>query len=197
MFEYLFGRICFIYSDYLVLDVNGIGYKIFVSNINDININDKIKIYVHQVVKDNDILLYGFLTLKEKYLFQKLLTVSGIGPKNAISILKKNNFNKIISAIYNNDVEYLIKIPGIGKKTAQQIILDLKDKLRDFYDENIISDNLLDNKDNILFKESILALKSLGYNNYEIDSIKEKLRSLNAHDINEYLKFGLKLLNNK
>ena len=197
MFEYLTGIITAIYPDYLVLDVNGIGYKIFVSNINDININDKIKIYVHQVVKDNDILLYGFLTLKEKYLFQKLLTVSGIGPKNAISILKKNNFNKIISAIYNNDVEYLIKIPGIGKKTAQQIILDLKDKLRDFYDENIISDNLLDNKNNILFKESILALKSLGYNNYEIDSIKEKLRSLNAHDINEYLKFGLKLLNNK
>ena len=125
MYEYLIGTITQVFPAYIVVENNGIGYPFRFKS----DETKQEKIYLHQIVRENEIVLYGFSDFNEKQLFLKLISVSGIGPKSALAILANEDHNGFVSAVNNDDDAYLTKFPGIGKKTAKQIILDLKGKL--------------------------------------------------------------------
>lgn len=131
MYEYISGRLETIYPTAIVVENNEIGYLIFVPNPYrlQVSLHQKVKLLVHQVIREDSHTLYGFLTIEEKDLFKQLVSVSGIGPKSALSILASDDHEGLIKAVQSADVTYLTRFPGVGKKTAQQIILDLKDKL--------------------------------------------------------------------
>jgi Holliday junction DNA helicase RuvA len=131
MIDYLRGLITFIESDYIVIDVNGMGYRVFCANPYAFQGGSEAEkqVFIHYHVREDAILLFGFADRAEQSLFRKLLDVSGIGPRVALGILSGGRPEALIAAIYNEDLAYLTRLPGIGKKTAQRMILDLKDKL--------------------------------------------------------------------
>ena len=183
MYGYIKGKVSEIKSKYIVLENNNIGYEIVVGNPFSYVVSDKeIMIYTYYLVKEDSISLYGFSSSEEKDLFLTLISVSGIGPKSAMSIITGASVNEIVNAINNKDVLFLKKFPGIGLKASQQIILDLSGKLDlRLEDSNTQNSCVLE------------ALESLGYNKKdvirvlkEIDTtkedslvIKEALRKLN------------------
>lgn len=159
MISFLVGTIEEKYENTLVLDVNGVGYELQISNNSLValpDINETTKVYTYLHVKEDGIALFGFATQEEKGIFMKLITVSGVGPKMAISILSGMKISDLIVAISREDVSLLAKIKGLGKKTAERICLELKDKisavgygtdlfnykenLDNFYDENALND---------------------------------------------------------
>ena len=131
MYEYLTGLVTVVAPQYIVVDVNGVGYKLLVANPYRYQENrtKKVQVYVYQAVREDNISLFGFTDQNEKNLFMQLINVSGIGPKSALAILANPDHQGLVDAITNNNVSYLTKFPGIGKKTASQIVLDLRDKL--------------------------------------------------------------------
>ena len=128
MYSYIKGIIVDLAKDYIVIDNNGIGYMLYVSNPYQFTKGKEYLVYVYQQVKEDGILLFGFKTKEEKELFLKLILVKGIGCKTAIGILATGDVNAIISAIESKNIAYLKRIPGIGPKAAQQIVLDLQGK---------------------------------------------------------------------
>lgn len=159
MISFLVGTIEEKYENTLVLDVNGVGYELQISNNSLValpNANETTKVYTYLHVKEDGIALFGFATQEEKGIFMKLITVSGVGPKMAISILSGMKISDLIVAISREDVSLLSKIKGLGKKTAERVCLELKDKisvagygtdlfnykekLDNFYDENALND---------------------------------------------------------
>lgn len=199
MYEYLRGVITKVTPYYIVVDVNGVGYQVYVANPFKYEEDEHAeqKVFVYQAVRDNDISLYGFKNSSEKQLFLKLLDVSGIGPKSALAILANDDNRGLINAINSDDDGYLTKFPGIGKKTAKQIILDLKGKLSDV-DSNMLTgqDNLdLDlNASSPYLKESLEALRALGYTKTEVKRISKKLEKYDGKSTDDYLRQGLRLL---
>ena len=197
MFAYVKGSLEEISSTYVVVDVQGIGYKIFMSNmsINDIGeLGQIVKIHTHYYVREDNISLYGFLTREELKMFELLLSVSGVGAKSAITMLSNITPAGFACAIISNNVALLKKIPGIGPKTAQRIILELKDKLK--------NQDLVDKKENISKKvaindeeldEAISALQVLGYNKKDIEKVFEKL-DISELKLEDIIKLGLKHL---
>ncbi|WP_416198140.1 MAG: Holliday junction branch migration protein RuvA [Sporanaerobacter sp.] len=183
MYDYIIGEIVEIREDYLVLDNNGIGYKIYTSKNSLSNLVDKerVKVYIYFNLREDGIFLYGFLTKEELSMFELLLLVSKIGPKIGIGILSTLSTNEIKLAILNNDVDSLCKAPGIGKKTANRIILELKDRI----DDNINIDDTLDFVDNSDIDEAINALVALGYTKKEVDEVlcKIDIKDLTTEDI--------------
>jgi len=133
MFAYIKGTLEYKCSDYLIVEANGIGYKIFTS-ISTIEtagrVGEQVKIYTYLHVREDIINLYGFLTQEELGMFELLISVSGIGPKAAISVLSSISPSKFGLAVITDDIKTLTKAPGIGNKTAQRIILELKDKIK-------------------------------------------------------------------
>ena len=152
--------------DYVLIDVNGIGYRINFYHPNALTVGKEMTIYTYQNVREDEISLFGFLTLQEYDLFIKLISVKGLGPKNACNILSRESVENIISAIENGDVEFMKRMPGIGNKTASQIILDLKGKL---VEEIAIGNESLN--------EVVDALKTFGYKMQEIKPIIKKLEN--------------------
>lgn len=131
MIDYLRGRLAVREMDYVVIDVQGVGYQVFCSNPFGISAREgeEVTLFTHYHVREDAHLLFGFATREEQTLFRKLIEVSGIGPKVALGILAGGRPDAVIAAIQQENVGFLTKLPGIGKKTAQRIILDLKDKL--------------------------------------------------------------------
>jgi holliday junction DNA helicase RuvA len=125
----LTGLIKHIELDSVVIEVNGVGYQMFVSHPEQFTLNETITVYTHQVVREDDIYLIGFLNIDEKNIFLQLLSVKGIGPKTAIGALQATTPEQLQQAIINTDIAYLKKLPGIGPKAASQIVLDLKGQL--------------------------------------------------------------------
>lgn len=202
MYEYIVGRITAVTPYYVVLENNGVGFQLFVANPFRYQIDEQQqRIYVYQVVRDNDISLFGFKDRAEKQLFLKLLSVSGIGPKSALAILANDDHNGLVTAINSDDDGYLTKFPGIGKKTAKQIILDLKGKMDDveitsgFVGQQGLN---LDLKAEVPYlEESVAALLALGYTKTEVNKIIKKLKTFDGQSTDEYLRYALKLLMNK
>ncbi|GFR38886.1 Holliday junction ATP-dependent DNA helicase RuvA [Insulibacter thermoxylanivorax] len=172
MIDYVRGTIAYIESDYAVVDVNGIGYQVYVSNPYALlNQDSDVVLYTHQHVREDAILLYGFPTREEQRLFRKLLEVSGIGPKVALGILAGGRPEALVVAIQREDIAYLTRLPGVGKKTAQRMILDLKDKLDSFSDV-IVKEELpaVPATDTASpWQEAKEALLALGYREAEAD----------------------------
>jgi Holliday junction DNA helicase RuvA len=129
MYATIQGIVTSIEPTHIVVENQGIGYLILTPNPYASSLNDHVKMYVHHYVKEDINALYGFKEIEYKHMFLKLINVSGIGPKSALSILATDDLKGLIQAIELADVNYLKKYPGIGPKSAQQIILDLKGKL--------------------------------------------------------------------
>ena len=190
MFSYIKGALEVKSSGFIVIDVNGIGFKIFMSE-NSINkleyIGKNVKVYTYMNVKEDDISLYGFNTNEELRMFELLIGVSGIGAKTAVAILSDIEPSTFALSVISDDVNRLTKLPGIGKKSAQRIILELKDKLKN---ENVnvkaeaetIKTEIEDTQNK---NEAIDALKVLGYRNTEIEKALEKvdIKELSVEDI--------------
>lgn len=181
MYSYIKGIIKEIDPKYIVVENNGIGYLIIVANPFSFSLEEAIKIYVYQNVKEDLIELYGFKTKAEKDLFLKLISVSGIGPKSALSILAYGSVDEIIFAIESRNDSYLKKFPGIGAKASQQIILDLSGKLS--YNSSVSSINPKLN-------DVTEALIALGYSKKELDKVVSKLDTNKS--VEELIKDALK-----
>ncbi|HIT43957.1 TPA: Holliday junction branch migration protein RuvA [Candidatus Avacholeplasma faecigallinarum] len=166
MYGYIIGKITKITPKFIICENNGIGYLLIVSNPYNFKLNDEYKIHTYQYVREDIIDLYGFQTEEEKELFLKLISVSGIGPKSALSMLASGKVSEIIKAIEDRNDAYLRKFPGIGAKASQQIILDLRGKLS-FTDELLVPNSKLDDVEG--------ALLALGYNKKEISKVLAKL----------------------
>ena len=169
MYEFIRGTVDFVGPEYIVIENNEIGYQISTPNpfIYSSKLNTNITVYTYHYVREDLMALYGFESREEKKLFMKLLNVSGIGPKGALAIFASGEVQQVVSAIENEDESFLVKFPGVGKKTARQMILDLKGKLQDVvpdYFPNLFNDTFTNPQHSqSTFEEAILALKALGY----------------------------------
>ena len=182
MFSYIKGIIVEISSTYIVIDNNGIGYKVSVSNPYSFKESDEVKVFIYQHIREDENALYGFKTYEEKDLFLKLIEVKGVGPKMALPILATGSVSGIIDAINRENILYLKKFPKIGDKVAKQIILDLKGKLHADIENIVVDTN----------DELIEALKGLGYKSNDIVKIMPKISK--DLTIEEKIKEALKLM---
>lgn len=200
MYEYLTGVVTFINPYYLAIETNGIGYQIALGNPYRYSskLNKEIKLYVHQVIREDAHLLYGFDSLEEKQLFLRLVSVSGIGPKSALAIMASDDHSGLIQAVETGDVTYLTKFPGVGKKTAQQMILDLKGKFGELSIDTPF--NLFDEstaQDATALSEAMEALSALGYSDKEVKRVEKQLKEVENLTTDEYLRQALKLMMKK
>ncbi len=166
MYGYIKGIITKITPKNIIIENQGIGYLLIVSNPYNFTLNKEYKVFVHQYVREDILDLYGFVSEEEKDLFLKLISVSGIGPKSALSILATGTVKEIVKAIEARNDTYLRKFPGIGAKASQQIILDLQGKLNLTEELNVKNTKLEDVEQ---------ALLALGYNKKEIAKVLPKL----------------------
>ena len=193
MYEYLNGELAHILPTAIVIDVHGVGYQVVFANpyrLQD-SLKKQIKVLVQQVVREDSITLYGFISSEERELFQRLISVSGIGPKSAMSILANDDTEGFVNAVESGNVTYLTKFPGVGKKTAQQIILDLKGKFEALPEETtkaVVSTN------QATLEEAKEALLGLGYSVKEITKIWKALEATAPSTTQEALKAAFKLL---
>ena len=179
MYATIEGLVTHIEPSHLVIENQGIGYLIYTPNPYVYKVDEKAKIFTHFYVKEDIQALYGFPSLNSKKMFVKLINVSGIGPKSALSILASDDIDGLITAIEMADIAYLKKFPGIGPKSAQQIILDLKGKLT--FEGHHTTPKLQDVED---------ALLALGYKKSEVC---KRLQSLDQNDsVETMLKQALK-----
>ena len=185
MYGYIKGIVTKVTPKYIILENSGIGYLIIVPNPYVFSLNNEYKIYTHQYVREDVLDLYGFKAEDEKELFLKLISVSGIGPKSALSILATGSVSEIVKAIENRNDAYLKKFPGIGAKASQQIILDLKGKLG-------IESNVLFTMPNSKMDDVIDALVALGYTKKDAQKACSKLDANLSEG--ELVKQALKLL---
>lgn len=195
MYEYILGKVVAIKEEYIVLENNGIGYKIFTSKncISDLVENkENVMMYVDLNVREDGMYLYGFNTSEELDMFKLLLLVSKIGPKIAIGILSILTPKDIKLAIANNDYQILCKAPGVGKKTANRIILELKDRIDDNIDINDSYDSIVDDN----YHEALYGLLSLGYTRKEITNVFSKI-DMNDMDTEDIIRIALKKLSSK
>ncbi|UZM89766.1 Holliday junction branch migration protein RuvA [Limosilactobacillus reuteri] len=199
MYEYLTGLVTVVAPQYIVVDVNGVGYKLLVANPYRYQENrtKKVQVYVYQAVREDNISLYGFTDQNEKNLFMQLINVSGIGPKSALAILANPDHQGLVDAITNNNVSYLTKFPGIGKKTASQIVLDLRDKLTNESSSSLFATTQLtvDATVNRELKDALEALAALGYKERDIKKVQKTLMKEEQMATDEYLRQALRLLN--
>jgi Holliday junction DNA helicase RuvA len=167
MYEYLSGRVDYIGEDYAVIDISGLGYRVFTSQntMKSLKIGEISKIFTHLIVKEDDLVLYGFSTRDELSMFKLLISVSGVGPKAGASLLNQYKASELAAAIIGRDIAKLTKAQGIGKKIAERIILELKDKIDT--ESAIGGAEAFEGGDEI--SQVIEALVSLGYN-YSIAS---------------------------
>src|SRR5690625_5033098 len=175
MIAYIKGQLRYIQDDAVIVDVNGIGYEVISGNAYSFqsSLNKDIFIHTYHHVREDTQSLYGFKTEDEKYLFTKLISVSGIGPKSGIAILGSVDVSEFVAAVEREDEKYLTQFPGVGKKTARQIILDLKGKLSGLLSiaSQIDEVESTDKKSTTSLNEAQEALVALGYSEQEIRAI--------------------------
>ena len=164
MISSLKGKIERVMGGYVEVEVNGVGYLVFVGKKN-YQVGGEVKIYTYMAVSENDISLFGFEKSEDVDLFKMLISVSGVGPKTGAQILADTKSDLVIKAIGDADVEFFQKIKGIGKKTAQRIIIDLKTKIGGLGELDLTSDN--ENKEDELW----MSLKQLGFDKNEIEKV--------------------------
>ncbi|WP_415334216.1 Holliday junction branch migration protein RuvA [Clostridium perfringens] len=199
MYEYIRGQFQGISKDYVVIELNNIGYKIFTSGNTMSNmpkVGDEVLLYLEQIVREDFIGLYGFTTKEELEMFKLLLSINGVGAKAALSLLSISTVNNLKYAIMMGDEKHITRAPGIGKKTAQRIILELKDKLKPdelTSEEGQLIEGINDNYDySFNINETLSALMALGYTEKEAQKALEKVDK--TLSIENMIKESLKLL---
>jgi Holliday junction DNA helicase RuvA len=200
LYEFIKGTVQYVSPEYVVVENNGIGYQITVPNpfFYSKDLSQDVIIYTYTYVREDILALYGFNTREEKLLFTKLLNVTGIGPKGALAILASGEPAQVVQAIENEDEAFLIKFPGVGKKTARQMILDLKGKLPDILPDYFPDLFNPDEQEEGVpkqeeFEEAILALLALGYSEREVKKISPQLKT-ESLTTDQYIRKGLQLL---
>ncbi|RKD34664.1 Holliday junction branch migration protein RuvA [Thermohalobacter berrensis] len=196
MYQYIKGTIDEIGEDYIVIANNDIGYKIYTSTNTIAGIGNEYnnrKIYTHLYVREDEMTLYGFLSKDELNMFKLLLTVSKIGPKVALGLLSTLSSANIKIAIINEDTKALSKAPGIGKKTAERLILELKDKISDNIVEDVQFGQPTIKND---FNEAVNALLALGYTKNEVNTVLSK-NKLDGYTTEDIIKIALKELSKR
>lgn len=194
MFDYIKGQLTKISTTSIVIEAYGIGYIIHVANPYRYSgeLNSQKQLYLHQVVREDAHLLYGFASEDEKAIFLNLISVSGIGPTTALAIIAVDDNEGLTKAIVEKDITYLTKFPKIGKKTAQQMILDLESKISASEPQKVSS--LEDREEmNLALEEAFEALLALGYKATELKKIRSFFEGTSETTEN-YIKSSLKLL---
>lgn len=196
MFAYIKGELAEKTQNYVVIDVNGIGYQIFVSELAISQIGEVgsiVKLHTYYYVREDLICLYGFLNREELRMFELLLSVSGIGAKSAIATLSNITPSSFALAVITDNVATLTKIPGVGKKTAQRLILELKDKIKT--EEAVAkapeTQIILETNENV--EEATAALQILGYTKKEVEKALEHVSIENA-SVEEIIRKCLSIL---
>lgn len=197
MIASLSGFVELVRPEFLILNVNDVGYQIMCPNpfAYEPNSQEKTKVYTYQYVREDIISLYGFKHQEERNLFSRLLQVTGIGPKGALAIIASGQPEQVVHAIESEDEAFLIKFPGVGKKTARQMILDLKGKLQDIVGNMDIETIKQINKSIIInqsLEDAVEALKALGYAEKEIKKIRPVLNEKEM-TTDQYIKAALQM----
>ena len=195
MIGYLRGTVNQLFIDCCFIDVQGVGYRVFIATTtrNQLIINNEVTLFTYLNVREDAMQLYGFYTQMEYGIFIKLISVSGIGPKVALGILSAITVEKLCQALGQKQVSILTKLPGIGKKTAERLILELEDKIGAIAEQK----DALENVDSLEFEgkedvvtETTQALISLGYTQAEFMPILKNLKSIDS--VESAIKFVLK-----
>ena len=193
MIGFLKGKATHITSDYCLLDVHDVGYRVFISNQTRAHISPsaEVMLYIHTNVREDAILLYGFFSREEYDLFLHLLGISGLGPKVAQGILSSATVNDFYRMVQQKDVKGITKLPGIGKKTAERILLELKDKLSDVSVADLPEgDNNVGTKaENSMIAEATEALLTLGFQDSEIQRVFRQRHS--CQNTEELIRYAL------
>ncbi|TYZ30230.1 Holliday junction branch migration protein RuvA [Selenomonas caprae] len=197
MIGFLRGQVAALKADYCLLDVNGVGYRVFVagSTQNKLRLKEETQLFTYMNVYQDGITLYGFASEDEYDIFQLLIGVSGIGPKVALGILSSITVDGLCKAIQNKQATVLTKLPGIGKKSAERLILELKDKVGFATSdaEEILSLDMEGPVGDDIISEAQAALMALGYSQAEIAPVLKKATKCKTTE--EIIKLALKQLN--
>lgn len=195
MLAYIKGTITEIGADEIIVETGGVGFSVFTSSqaTTRLTKNQQATIYTHLNVREDDMSLFGFLTKEERSVFRMLINVSGVGPKSALSILSCLSVDELRMAVLSDDYKAIAKANGIGPKTAQRLIIELRDKfhLEDVlggYEENT-SDTAVPED---LVSEAAMALSSLGYSNVEALRAIKKVPNSEGMSVEQLLKAALK-----
>lgn len=187
MIAFVSGIVRLIRTDSVVLDVHGVGYEVFISKALTQKIGDELFLYTYQHVREDAMLLYGFIKQEDYEVFMRLINVKGIGPKTAQTMLAVCPGSKMIQAIEEDDVKLLKSLPGIGAKTASQIVLDLKGKF-------VSVETKEETISNPVWKETQEALVALGYKVNQLTGVRKELANKTDLNVNEMLRMALAIL---
>ena len=179
----------------VLLEVNGVGYEVHIplsTSFQLPNNGESTFILTHLVIRDDQHTLYGFATEEERKLFRTLIKISGVGAKMALTILSGINVNGFVQSVINGDVDTLVHLPGIGKKTAERLIVEMKDKIQDVTDSTELQGSKA--SDNNMLLEARNALVNLGYKSSEARKILDKIDTTGL-EVEELLRQALKSLN--
>ena len=190
MIAFVRGTVFSMSADALIIDNNGIGYRIFTPQAHKFHLGSEVTLYTYQQVREDDISLFGFDTPEAYEVFLRLISVKGVGAKTALAMLGVCTPGKMIEAIENNDVKLLKSLPGIGAKTAQQIVLDLKGKLVEEAAETKAEENQELN-------DALDALHALGYKGSELAGLRRELAKLEAMSTDAYIRKALGIMAKK
>ncbi len=199
MYSYIKGELAEVNTDHIVIDVGGIGYMIYIpaQSINYLpGIGEMLKVHTYLYMREDAMILYGFLTKDDLEMFKLLITVSGIGPKGGLAILSTLSSDDLRFAVLSGDSKAISKAPGIGSKTAQRVILDLKDKmsLEDAFEKKLEHENEKINvsSNNQVKNDAVMALNALGYSSTESLKAVSKVDITEDMDVEDVLKAALK-----
>lgn len=183
----------------LVVDVNGVGYELFASMQTFYqlpNVNEQVKLFTHLVVREDALTLYGFYEKRERTLFRTLIKINGVGPKMALAILSSSDPDAFVCSVNQNDVASLVKIPGVGKKTAERLIVEMRDRLQDWQLRDIAtadSGQVTIGSIEATTQDAISALIALGYKAQEATRAITKLAGQNLSS-EEMIRLALKAI---
>lgn len=199
MFALITGRLAHKSANEVIVDVGGIGYQVFIplSTFYELpETGDHVSFHIHTHVKEDAIQLFGFQSREEKSIFQLMIQVSGIGPKLAINVLSGISAPDLARAVSGGDLARLVTIPGIGRKTAERIVLELKDKFSKLIQEQLAGPVPVEYPEDILMNDALSALENLGYKQPVAKKALEQVRGSLDGDltIEDLLKQALKLL---
>lgn len=199
MYAYIKGELTEIHTDHIVLEAGGIGYQIFIpgQTLQSLPpLGEEMKVYTYLYIREDAMILYGFLTRDDLELFRKLISVSGIGPKGGLSILSALDADDLRFAILSGDAKAIAKAPGIGAKTAQRVILELKDKmsLEDAFEKKAEHVKGAASAEPSVKQDAVMALTALGYSSTESLKAVSAVQITENMDVEEVLKAALKHL---
>lgn len=185
MIAFIQGTVEAFGTDWIIINHDGMGFRLFYAHPESISLHQEMRVYTYMNVREDEISLFGFVDQQELEMFNHLIKVKGLGPKTAMNMLARHSYADIISSIEQGNLAFLKGIPGIGSKTASQILLDLKGKLVTEKEEEHFSSDIQDAMD---------ALKNLGYKTGEINIAAKRMNEQSGLSSDQYLKIGLQFL---